>query len=46
MEGYPVELSHLGYGLPVGSDIEYTDKMTLSKALENRVRLDEESSNP
>ena len=35
----PVELSHLGYGLPVGSDIEYTDKMTLSKAFENRVSV-------
>lgn len=46
LDSYPVQLSHLGYGLPVGSDIEYTDKMTLSKALENRVRLDEESSAP
>jgi recombination protein RecR len=40
--GYDVELSHLGYGLPVGSDLEYTDRMTLSKALENRVPLGEE----
>lgn len=39
LENYPVTLSHLGYGLPVGSDLEYTDKMTLSKALENRVPL-------
>lgn len=46
LKSYPVKLSHLGYGLPVGSDIEYTDKMTLSKALENRVRLDEDSSTP
>lgn len=42
LAGYDVELSHLGYGLPVGSDLEYTDRMTLSKALENRVSLDEE----
>ena len=42
LAGYDVELSHLGYGLPVGSDLEYTDRMTLSKALENRVPLDEE----
>ncbi len=39
-----VQLSHLGYGIPVGSDIGYTDKMTLSKAFENRVQLDEENS--
>lgn len=42
LEGYDVTMSHLGYGLPVGSDLEYTDKMTLSKALENRVPLGEE----
>lgn len=39
-----VRLSHLGYGIPVGSDIGYTDKMTLSKAFENRVQLDRENS--
>ncbi len=42
LTGYDIDLSHLGYGLPVGSDLEYTDRMTLSKALENRVPLDEE----
>lgn len=42
LEGYDVRMSHLGYGLPVGSDLEYTDKMTLSKALENRVPLSED----
>lgn len=44
LDGYNVEMSHLGYGLPVGSELEFTDKMTLSKALENRVSLDEDSS--
>lgn len=44
LENLDVRLSHLGYGLPVGSDIEYTDRMTLSKAFENRVTLDGESS--
>lgn len=44
LKDYDVSMSHLGYGLPVGSDLEYTDKMTLSKALENRVPLEEESS--
>ncbi len=36
---FDLKLSHLGYGIPVGSDIEYTDRMTLSKAFENRVYL-------
>jgi recombination protein RecR len=44
LSDHPVELSHLGYGIPVGSDIEYTDQMTLSKAFENRVTLSGESS--
>ena len=42
----PVRLSHLGYGIPVGSDIGYTDQMTLSRAFDNRVRLSEEPSTP
>lgn len=36
-----VDLSHLGYGLPVGSDMEYADRMTLAKAFENRVDLED-----
>lgn len=39
LDGYSVDMSHLGYGIPVGSDIGYTDQMTLSKAFENRVQL-------
>ncbi len=39
---YEVKLTHLGYGLPVGSDLEYADRMTLSKAFENRIDLDRE----
>lgn len=46
MESYEIEMSHLGYGLPVGSDIEYTDQMTLSRAFDNRVNLEEETSTP
>ncbi|MFB6357053.1 MAG: recombination mediator RecR [bacterium] len=41
LEDKDVSLSHLGYGIPVGSDIGYADKMTLSQAFENRVALDE-----
>jgi len=40
---YEVKLTHLGYGLPVGSDLEYTDRLTLNKAFENRVNLAGES---
>ncbi len=40
LEEFELKLSHLGYGIPVGSDIEYTDRMTLSKAFENRVYLE------
>lgn len=36
-----LKISHLGYGIPVGSNIEYTDKMTLNKAFDNRVYLED-----
>lgn len=39
LEDDAVTLTHLGYGLPVGSDMEYADRMTLTKAFENRVEL-------
>lgn len=42
LEDFPVRLTHLGYGLPVGSDMEYADRMTLSKAFENRIDLADE----
>ena len=45
LAGYKVKLSHLSYGIPVGSDIGYTDKITLSKSFQNRVVLGEEPSN-
>lgn len=31
-----VSVSRLAYGIPVGSDLEYADEVTLFKALENR----------
>lgn len=31
-----VKVSRLAYGVPVGSDLEYADEVTLYKALENR----------
>ncbi len=33
-------ISRLARGIPMGSDIEYTDELTLSSALENRKKLD------
>ncbi len=31
-----IKVSRLAYGIPVGSDLEYADEVTLYKALENR----------
>ncbi len=45
LRDYPIKLSQLGYGLPVGSDLEYTDRMTLNKAFENRIKLNPEAEN-
>ncbi|MFP4687558.1 MAG: toprim domain-containing protein, partial [bacterium] len=46
LAGSGLKLSHLSYGIPVGSDINYTDKMTLSRSFQNRVALREEPSTP
>lgn len=35
-EGYPVRVSRLAYGIPVGADIEYADEITLLRAMEGR----------
>lgn len=34
--GREFKLSRLGYGLPIGANLEYADYMTLRKSLENR----------
>ncbi len=34
-----ISVSRLAYGIPVGSDLEYADEITLYKALENRSAL-------
>jgi recombination protein RecR len=31
-----VKVTRLGFGLPVGGDLEYADQVTMSKALEGR----------
>jgi recombinational DNA repair protein RecR len=35
----PGEESHTGMGAPVGSDIEYTDEITMLKGMEGRWEL-------
>ena len=36
LESYPVTVSRLAYGIPVGADIEYADEVTLLRAMEGR----------
>ncbi|HET6514932.1 MAG TPA: recombination mediator RecR [Thermodesulfovibrionales bacterium] len=36
---YPVKVTRIAYGLPMGSDIEFADEVTLSKALEGRRQM-------
>ena len=35
-----VDVERIGFGIPIGGSLEYLDSMTISKALENRKRLD------
>jgi recombination protein RecR len=34
-----VKVSRIGMGIPVGSDLEFADEVTMSKSLENRREL-------
>lgn len=36
---YKIQVTRLAHGLPVGGDIEYTDEITLRKALEGRKEI-------
>ncbi|MYF55341.1 recombination protein RecR, partial [Candidatus Poribacteria bacterium] len=36
LEKYPVSVTRIAYGIPVGGDLEYIDQVTLAKALEGR----------
>lgn len=36
---FNVKTSRIAHGVPIGGDLEYTDEVTLAKALENRVQL-------
>jgi len=39
LKEFPVEISRLASGMPVGGNIEYIDKLTLSRSLRGRVRV-------
>jgi recombination protein RecR len=36
VKGVPIKVSRIALGIPVGSELKYTDKMTMGKALEFR----------
>ncbi len=41
LKPYKIKITRLARGLPMGSDLEYADAMTLINALENRNELDQ-----
>ncbi|MBR5448742.1 MAG: recombination protein RecR [Clostridia bacterium] len=43
LEGSGVRISRLAYGIPVGADIEYADEVTLSRAMEGRRFISDET---
>ena len=36
---FNIKVSRIAHGIPIGGDLEYTDEVTLAKALENRTEL-------
>ncbi|MDH4272536.1 MAG: recombination mediator RecR [Candidatus Aminicenantes bacterium] len=41
LKSFPAKLTRLAMGLPVGSDIDFADQVTIKKALEGRTELKE-----
>ncbi len=41
LKNFPLKLSRLAMGLPVGSDLDFADQVTIKKALEGRTDLKE-----
>ena len=39
LKDFPVEISRLASGMPVGGNIEYIDKLTLSRSFRGRVKI-------
>ncbi len=44
LQNYPVQVTRLAYGMPVGADLEYADEVTLLRAMEGRRGVDENQS--
>lgn len=36
---YSVKVTRLAYGLPIGANLDYTDSVTLNKAIEGRIKI-------
>ncbi|MDO5041016.1 MAG: recombination protein RecR, partial [Peptoniphilus sp.] len=36
LEQIPIKVTRIGYGLPVGGDLEYYDELTITTAMKNR----------
>ena len=39
LKNFPVEITRLASGMPVGGNIEYIDKLTLSRSFRGRVKV-------
>jgi recombination protein RecR len=39
LKGYPIDITRLASGMPVGGNIEYIDKLTLSRSFRGRVKI-------
>jgi len=39
LKNYPIEITRLASGMPVGGNIEYIDKLTLSRSFRGRVKI-------
>lgn len=42
LKKYPVKITRLARGIPIGGDLEYTDEATLVRALEGRLEISDE----
>ena len=39
LKPYGMKITRLAYGVPVGSNLEFTDEATLTRALEGRIEI-------
>jgi recombination protein RecR len=42
LKAYPLKITRLARGIPIGGDLEYTDEATLARAVEGRIEIPEE----